>query len=376
MYHYQCSTPSRICLFGEHQDYLGLEVISMAVNLRFTARIGLRQDGQVFLRIRDEADGALESHDCHHIEMSFDLKQPIVYQQNRDYLRSVFSVLLRLGYPVGCGFDITMDSEIPIGKGMCSSSTMVIVLIKAVLTAIGHPDAENPDQIARLGFLCEVTEFGEPGGMMDHYSSALGELVHLSFGEETRAERLPFHIPGSFVLVDSLTRKNTTQVLAASKIPVLEAMEQLRVDGVQSIYDFLDAPEKLSLLYRLDDLHQRKVMANIDNLRLLRAGLSMLHEGKFQPKAFGELLALHHRYLRDGLGISTPLIEKLMKVCLEQGALGGKINGSGGGGCFFVYCASEDAPKIVTAMNIEGYPAKILTQDAGCRTDCILEETL
>ena len=65
-----------------------------------------------------------------------------------------------------------------------------------------------------------------------------------------------------------------------------------------------------------------------------------------------------------------------MKVCLEQGSLGGKINGSGGGGCFFVYCASEDAPKIVTAMNIEGYPAKILTQDAGCRTDCILEETL
>lgn len=28
-----CSTPSRICLFGEHLDYLGLEVIASAVDL-------------------------------------------------------------------------------------------------------------------------------------------------------------------------------------------------------------------------------------------------------------------------------------------------------------------------------------------------------
>lgn len=29
------STPSRICLFGEHQDYLGLEVIASAIDMRF-----------------------------------------------------------------------------------------------------------------------------------------------------------------------------------------------------------------------------------------------------------------------------------------------------------------------------------------------------
>ena len=29
------SAPGRICLFGEHQDYLGLPVIAMAVDLRF-----------------------------------------------------------------------------------------------------------------------------------------------------------------------------------------------------------------------------------------------------------------------------------------------------------------------------------------------------
>ena len=32
------ATPSRICLFGEHQDYLGLEVIASAVNLHLSTR--------------------------------------------------------------------------------------------------------------------------------------------------------------------------------------------------------------------------------------------------------------------------------------------------------------------------------------------------
>ncbi|MCK9480075.1 MAG: galactokinase family protein, partial [Firmicutes bacterium] len=33
------STPSRLCLFGEHLDYLELEVIAVAINLRFSAEI-------------------------------------------------------------------------------------------------------------------------------------------------------------------------------------------------------------------------------------------------------------------------------------------------------------------------------------------------
>ena len=38
------STPSRICLFGEHQDYLGLEVIASAINLRFSTTATKRDD--------------------------------------------------------------------------------------------------------------------------------------------------------------------------------------------------------------------------------------------------------------------------------------------------------------------------------------------
>ncbi|MBT4369578.1 MAG: galactokinase family protein, partial [Candidatus Marinimicrobia bacterium] len=34
----EISTPGRICLFGEHQDYLGLPVIAMGISLRAKIR--------------------------------------------------------------------------------------------------------------------------------------------------------------------------------------------------------------------------------------------------------------------------------------------------------------------------------------------------
>ncbi len=47
------STPSRICLFGEHQDYLGLEVIASAIDLRFSAVISERTDQLIRIKIRE-----------------------------------------------------------------------------------------------------------------------------------------------------------------------------------------------------------------------------------------------------------------------------------------------------------------------------------
>ena len=51
----QVSTPSRICLFGEHQDYLGLEVIASAINLRFSTKAEKRSDSLLRIRIRDKS---------------------------------------------------------------------------------------------------------------------------------------------------------------------------------------------------------------------------------------------------------------------------------------------------------------------------------
>ena len=47
--HMKISTPGRICLFGEHQDYLGLPVIAMAISLRINLTGKKRKDNKVII---------------------------------------------------------------------------------------------------------------------------------------------------------------------------------------------------------------------------------------------------------------------------------------------------------------------------------------
>jgi galactokinase len=366
------STPSRICLFGEHQDYLGLEVIAAAINLRFYAKISRRDDNIVRIKIRDERINTLNQDNTEHLYeiKTIDLSKPITYDHNRDYLKSTVNLLLKKGYDLNGGFDIVMDSEIPIGKGMSSSSTMIIALIKSILEIIDSEDKNKPEKIAMLGFLAEVAEFNEPGGMMDHYTSSLGELVHLNFKNgETVVNNIDKKIPGSFILFDSMEVKNTTKVLADAKFPVLKALEELKPKGINSIRDFKDNPELISYGDELDPVLSKKLKASIDNFMILNEARQMLSNGGFDDEWFGDLIYRHHCNLRDGLGTSTPKIERILDVAISAGALGGKVNGSGGGGCCFVYTREGDGERILEAVKKEGYPGRILNQDNGVRRD-------
>ncbi len=363
------STPSRICLFGEHQDYLGLEVISMAVNLRFYATAVERDDSIIDIKIRDERQdylGAAGSREYE--EYIIDLNKPIVYERERDYLKSTVNVLKREGYKLkGC--NIVMDSEIPIGKGMSSSTTMILAFARALLDIAGSHDRSDPERIAELAFNAEVTEFDEPGGRMDHYTSAAGGLLHLDFREGMRMERINFRIPGKFILFDTLERKDTTRVLASGRKPVENALKELERAGITSIRDFYYESENIKYLDMLDTEKRKKLRAGIDNFRLLKEAEKMLKGFDFSPDRFGRLILQHHFNLREGLGISTPPAEEILRTSLENGAYGGKINGSGGGGCVFAYCSSSDAERILNEVVKLGYPGKILEQDSGLRTD-------
>mgnify|MGYP005860387899 CR=1 FL=1 len=125
--------------------------------------------------------------------------------------------------------------------------------------------------------------------------------------------------------------------------------------------------ELFPLLDRLPENVARKVRANLIN-RDLTVEAMKLFRGAVDPVRLGELLTLHHEQLRDGIGVSTPKIDAMLEAALGAGALGGKINGSGGGGCMFAYAPGrEDA--VVEAMERAGGKAYRLTIDSGARVD-------
>ena len=78
------------------------------------------------------------------------------------------------------------------------------------------------------------------------------------------------------------------------------------------------------------------------------------------------MLFEHHMVLSNLLGTSTPKIDKMIEAGIEAGAYGGKINGSGGGGCMFVY-APESPEKVAEAIESVGGTAYIIHADQGTR---------
>ena len=69
---------------------------------------------------------------------------------------------------------------------------------------------------------------------------------------------------------------------------------------------------------------------------------------------FGE----HHSILDEILNISTPKIELMLKSELQVGAYGGKINGSGCGGCMIAFCL-ENLSEVKKAIEKLGGKAHI-----------------
>jgi galactokinase len=56
----------------------------------------------------------------------------------------------------------------------------------------------------------------------------------------------------------------------------------------------------------------------------------------------------------------------MMDAALNAGALGGKINGSGGGGCMFAY-APNNPEHVAEAIEKSGGKAYIVQKDEGTR---------
>ncbi len=59
-----------------------------------------------------------------------------------------------------------------------------------------------------------------------------------------------------------------------------------------------------------------------------------------------------------GLGLSTPLLDRLLRAGKEQGAFGGKLSGAGAGGAFFLVVRDDDAgARVAGALEAEAASA-------------------
>lgn len=142
------STPARICLFGEHQDYLGLDVIAMAISLRI----------QITLNSITTSSSSINTIIIHHPDLDevehITVEYPLVYTKERDYYKSVLNVLHRKGIVIDKSIEITVTSTIPINAG-CSSSSALIVCFITFLKKLLELDFSN-SEIAEIAYAAGI----------------------------------------------------------------------------------------------------------------------------------------------------------------------------------------------------------------------------
>jgi len=353
----ETSAPGRICLFGEHQDYLHLPVITSAINLRVTIKGEPGNDRHVLIDLPD-----IQSRD------SFYFPQDgiaLPYTKERDYFRSVHNVLMKHGARFGQGWDCTVRSNIPIQAGTSSSSALCVAWTKFLLkcSSVQKPEFADSAFIGKMAYLAEVEEFGEPGGMMDQNASALGGVLFQDFTEPVVLKKIPVKL-GTFVLGDSLEPKDTIALLKRVKFGVLNAVEKIKTKDAG--FNLKTIPyQKLDEYRFLLEYGQLQVLRGaVLNRDITRRALPIFESPDFDDQAFGRMLSEHQRVLADFTGISTPKIEAMLRAAEEAGAYGGKINGSGGGGCMFAY-APENPQQVAEAIEEKGGRAYLLQTDEG-----------
>jgi galactokinase len=350
------SSPGRVCLFGEHQDYLDLPVISMAISLRIAVEGKRRGDSLVHLDLPD-----VESDE------SFSLDGPLAYGRERDYFRSAVNVLRREGLTFASGFDCVVRGNIPIKSGTSSSSALVVAWVDFLARMSEQARELPPEELGRLAHAAEVIEFNEPGGMMDQYTAAFGGLLSIAFHPAARVGRLPARL-GAFVLGDSGEPKDTMAILARVKNRVLALIDRLAASHAGFSLQTASRDDVVHLAGDLDRGERDLLLGTIRNRDITREANALLAESAVDDRRIGTLLNEHQAVLRDVLEVSTPKMDRMIDAALRAGARGGKINGSGGGGCVFAY-APEKTEAVARALMRAGGTAYVVRSDAGARVE-------
>ena len=346
----EITTPGRICLFGEHSDYLGLPIIAMAISLRAKISGHKRTDNQVIIHKPDINETERFSIEDLH------------YTKSRDYFKSCIKTCQNEGLIFSSGFECEVSSQIPIRAGASSSSAINVSWIHFLSKMADNPIEWTQEKIGELTYQAESTEFNEPGGMMDQYTTAMGHIIHLESEPNISIQSLNPKL-GSFVLGDSDQPKDTMGILKRLNDSRVEILNILRIKNPKINIHTMNSDINLS---DLNNEQRKMYKGTVENRDLLKKALVELKNNKPNYELIGTLLTELHVVLRDIFDISTPKIESMLDAAMNAGALGGKITGSGGGGCMFAY-APDHPEKVAEAIEQAGGKAYIVYSDDGTK---------
>ena len=222
--------------------------------------------------------------------------------------------------------EITTLADIPAGTGLGSSSSFATALLKALFHHYHKPLSAK--ETAEIACDIEINRLKEPIGKQDQYIAAFGGITAFDFHKDgsTDVTPLPLPIDTIFDLEDNLLLFFTGFSRKASDI--LKDQESKTKDTDQDMIANLRYVKEMG--YRITEA--------------LKSGKCNL---------FGEIM--HEHWLnkkKRSKGMSNPQIDEWYELAMNNGAIGGKLVGAGGGGFLMFY--TEERNKLRHAMQRAG----------------------
>jgi galactokinase len=336
------SAPGRVNLIGEHTDYN--DGLVLPVTIPQSTRVELARRGGRLVRLWSANVAGAGSPD------SYDLGRETRRHDWVDFPQGVTAVLGEAGFEVG-GFDLRVESDLPLGGGLSSSAALLVAILRAVREAF----ALDFDDVAVAAFAhrAEYSLVGAPVGIMDQMVCSVGPPGFALF-IDTQSRRISHVvIPGGLdlIVIDSGTRhSHASGEYRTRRLECEAAAARL---GVASLRD-VEADE--SLTARLDALPPvlaRRVRHVVTENQRVSSMVHALTDGSLDT--CGRILLAGHASLRDDFEVSTPEIDCLVDAAAAAPhVVGARLTGGGFGGSI-VALAGSGHGRAAAEEAAEGY---------------------
>jgi len=221
--------------------------------------------------------------------------------------------------------ELSTFCDAPVGSGLGSSSTLVVVMIRAFAELLNLPLDDHA--IAHLAYKIERVDCALQGGRQDQYSATFGGFNFMEFYADERTVINPLRVK-SWIICE------------------LEASLVLYFTGVsrESAHIIADQSKNVHSGSKdaLEAMHGIKREALVMKECLLRGDFTGLVESM--------RLGWDNKK-RSAVTVSNSNIDAIYDAAIKAGALAGKVSGAGGGGFMLFFVPTDKRMDVIRTLN-------------------------
>ncbi|MES2831783.1 MAG: dehydrogenase [Pseudomonadota bacterium] len=221
--------------------------------------------------------------------------------------------------------ELSTFCDAPTGSGLGSSSTVVVVMIRAFAEWMNLPLDDYT--IAKIAFKVERADCNLQGGRQDQYSATFGGFNFMEFYGDERTVVNPLRVKkwiiceleASLVLFYTGVSRQSATIIADQSNNIKEGK-----------HDAIEA------------MHQMKREALVMKECVLR--------GDFTGIVDSMRMGWENKK-RSAKTVSNPLIDEIYDESIKAGALAGKVSGAGGGGFMMFYVSPDKRMSLIRTLD-------------------------